>query len=40
MTLPDVPAGADVVEIALESPAVNGDSAALLGAAAHYRCEP
>ncbi len=40
VTLPGVPAGVDTVEIVLESPAINGDSAALLGAAAHYRCEP
>ena len=39
-TLTNVPAGTDEIVITLESPAANGDSAALLGAAAHYACEP
>ncbi len=38
VTLEDVPAGVDEVEILLESALSTGDSAALLGAAAHYEC--
>ncbi len=39
VTLEDVPAGVDEVEIELVSVLDKGDSAALLGAAASYVCE-
>ncbi len=40
VTLAGVPAGTDEVEIELVSVLDEGDSAALLGAAASYVCEP
>ncbi len=40
VTLAGVPAGTDEVEIELVSVLDTGDSAALLGAAASYVCEP
>ncbi len=40
VTLPNVPAGVSEVEILMESVLDEGDSAALLGAAARYFCEP
>ncbi len=39
VTLENVPAGTDEVEITLESVLGSGDSAALLGAAANYQCD-
>ena len=39
VTLENVPAGTDQVEILMESVLGSGDSAALLGAAANYQCE-
>ncbi len=39
VTLENVPAGTDQVEILMESVLGSGDSAALLGAAANYQCD-
>lgn len=38
VTLEDVPAGTDQVELTLFSPTGTGDSVAMIGAAAHYSC--